>query len=53
MAELRAALGEVYDAVDHTGRHNPIYTEAETAIGAPLKAAHLNELRRAVVFLGG
>ena len=53
VAQLRAALGEVYDAVDHTGRHNPIYTEAETAIGAPLKAAHLNELRRAVVFLGG
>ena len=53
VAELRAALDEVYDAVDHTGRHNPIYTEAETTIGAPIKAAHLNELRRAVVFLGG
>ena len=53
VAELRTALDEVYDAVDHTGRHNPIYTEGETTIGAPIRAAHINELRRAVVFLGG
>ena len=53
VAELRTALDKVYDAVDHTGRHKPIYTDAETTIGAPIKAVHLNELRRAVTFLGG
>ena len=39
-------------AVDHTDRHRPAYTDAET-VGAPIRAVHLNELRRAVVFLGG
>ena len=52
VAELRTALDEVYDAVDHTDRHRPAYTDAET-VGAPIRAVHLNELRRAVVFLGG
>ena len=42
--QLRAALGEVYDA---DGRRRPQYTDA-IRVGDAIEARHVNELRRAV-----
>ncbi len=44
MQQLRTALDEVYDA---EGRPRPEYGEA-VAPGVPIRAEHINELRRAV-----
>ena len=44
LTELRTALDEVYDAAD---RGRPGYT-GEAREGAPLRAAHVNGLRRAI-----
>jgi hypothetical protein len=48
LLELRMALDRVYDAA---GRSRPSYTDALLADDAPVRATHLNELRRAVVAL--
>lgn len=48
--ELRAALADAYVAA---GQAAPSYTDPALAAGSPIKAAHVTELRSAVVALGG
>ena len=48
LTELRAGLDAVYDAV---GRARPSYTDAEVTRGTAMKAAHVMELREAVLAL--
>jgi hypothetical protein len=48
ITELRAALNGAYSAC---GVALPIYTDPSLAAGTPIKAAHINELRAAVIAL--
>ena len=48
VTQLRTALSEAYAAA---GRPSPTYTDAGLVAGYSIKAAHINELRDAVVAL--
>lgn len=48
--DLRVALAGVYSAVQQS---QPQYTDPGLAAGSPVKAAHISDLRNAVVAVGG